>query len=128
MDTKRKNSKKRQAIYDALAATKEHPSAEMLYETLKPDVPDLSLGTVYRNLSVFVEDGDAVSVGNVDGQARYDICTVPHPHYVCRKCGRVMDIALDTDFTALYAKVAELTGAVPEYHALTFYGLCADCK
>lgn len=60
----RKYSKKREAILEALRNTTEHPSAEMLYARLKPEFPDLSLGTVYRNLAMFIRDGDAVSVGH----------------------------------------------------------------
>lgn len=63
----RKYSKKRQAILDALRNTTEHPSAEMLYARLKPEYPDLSLGTVYRNLAMFIRDGDVISVGTVSG-------------------------------------------------------------
>ena len=57
----RKNSKKRQVILEALAATTAHPTAQELYQQLKPDYPDLSLGTVYRNLSLFSEQGDVMS-------------------------------------------------------------------
>lgn len=73
----RKYSKKREAILEALRNTTEHPSAEMLYARLKPEFPDLSLGTVYRNLAMFIRDGDAVSVGTVAGQERYDADTHP---------------------------------------------------
>ena len=74
----RKNSKKRQVILEALAATTAHPTAQELYQQLKPDYPDLSLGTVYRNLSLFAEEGDAMSVGVFRGQERFDArtCTV----------------------------------------------------
>ena len=77
MDTRRKNSRKRQAILEALCATREHPTAEMLYQQLKPDYPELSLGTVYRNLGVLAEEGLAVSVVRVAGQERYDATTAP---------------------------------------------------
>ena len=72
----RKNSKKRQVILEALAATTAHPTAQELYQQLKPDYPDLSLGTVYRNLSLFAEEGDAMSVGVFRGQERFDARTV----------------------------------------------------
>ena len=68
----RKNSKKRQVILEALAATTAHPTAQELYQQLKPDYPDLSLGTVYRNLSLFAEEGDAMSVGVFRGQEGVD--------------------------------------------------------
>ena len=88
----RKYSKKREAILEALRNTTEHPSAEMLYARLKPEFPDLSLGTVYRNLAMFIRDGDAVSVGTVAGQERYDADTHPHAHFICSECGRVLDV------------------------------------
>ena len=88
----RKFSKKRAAILEALRHTDEHPSAEMLYSRLKGEFPDLSLGTVYRNLAMFVADGDAVSVGSVGGQERYDAVTAPHAHFICSCCGRVLDV------------------------------------
>ena len=67
----RKNSKKRQVILEALAATTAHPTAQELYQQLKPDYPDLSLGTVYRNLSLFSKQGDVMSVGVFRGQERH---------------------------------------------------------
>ena len=76
----RKNSKKRQVILEALAATTAHPTAQELYQQLKPDYPDLSLGTVYRNLSLFSEQGDVMSVGVFRGQERFDARTrAPRP-------------------------------------------------
>ena len=90
----RKNSKKRQVILEALAATTAHPTAQELYQQLKPDYPDLSLGTVYRNLSLFAEEGDAMSVGVFRGQERFDARTNPHAHLHCVQCGRVIDVPL----------------------------------
>ena len=58
MEKARRYSKKRAAIIDALRASDAHPSAEMLYQKLKEQFPDLSLGTVYRNLSQLKQDGD----------------------------------------------------------------------
>ncbi|MBQ4652385.1 MAG: transcriptional repressor, partial [Oscillospiraceae bacterium] len=68
MEVKRKNSKKRAAILDALASVTEHPTAEMLYNALKNDYPELSLGTVYRNLTVLADEGLVVRVAHVGGQ------------------------------------------------------------
>ena len=66
----RKNSKKRQVILEALAATTAHPTAQELYQQLKPNYPALSLRTLYRNLSLFAEEGDAMSGGLFRGQDR----------------------------------------------------------
>lgn len=127
MEAKRNNSRKRQALLDALCATKEHPSAEMLYNILKPDFPELSLGTVYRNLSVLLEDGAIVSVGKVDGQERYDATTTQHAHLICRKCRRVIDLDLPDMVSSMYSEIEHGTGCHPESFSLTLSGLCNAC-
>ena len=68
MDTARRTSRKRQAIYEAICASHSHPSAEQLYMELKNSIPDLSLGTVYRNLGVLMQEGRVGSVGKLGGQ------------------------------------------------------------
>ena len=88
MDTIRKHSKKRDAILNCLRETDAHPSAEWVYSRLKPQIPDLSLGTVYRNLALFKETGEAISLGTVMGLERFDGRTDPHIHFVCTRCGR----------------------------------------
>ena len=88
METTRRQSKKRDAIRELLLACYDHPSAEEIYRRLKPDYPDLSLGTVYRNLALFREEGKAMSVATVAGQERLDGRTHPHAHFVCEKCAR----------------------------------------
>ena len=83
MATVRKHSRKRDAILAKLCQTTAHPSAVWIFEELRKDIPDLSLGTVYRNLSVFKEEGLVVSVGTVNGQERYDANTAEHTHFIC---------------------------------------------
>jgi Fur family peroxide stress response transcriptional regulator len=128
METKRKNSKKRQAILDALCATKEHPTAEMLYNQLKPDYPELSLGTVYRNLSILAEDGLVTTVVRVAGQERYDADTSPHAHFVCRECKRVMDMNMPEVVGELSQRLDEDYGFAVESCSLNFTGLCMECR
>ena len=85
-------SRKRQAIYELLLSTDIHPSADWIYNTLKPAYPDLSLGTVYRNLKVLEEKRIVKSVAVVGGSERYDARMSVHSHFVCRCCGRVEDV------------------------------------
>ena len=92
MESTRRQSKKRDAIREILLASYDHPSVEEIYRRLKPDIPDLSLGTVYRNLALFREEGKAMSVATVAGQERFDGRTHPHAHFICEKCGRVDDV------------------------------------
>ena len=122
----RKFSKKRAAILEALRSTQEHPSAEMLYARLKCKFPDLSLGTVYRNLAMFVADGDAVSVGTVAGQERYDADTAPHAHFICACCGRVLDVC-SPSLDGIDRRIEEETGGVVLSRSLSFTDTCAAC-
>lgn len=101
MATIRKRSRKRDAILACVRATTCHPSAEWVYQRLKPTIPDLSLGTVYRNLSMFKDEGLVISVGTVGGLERFDGNTKPHTHFVCTRCSAVldlMDINLEDEF------------------------------
>ena len=128
MDNKRNNSKKRQAIYEYLCSVTDHPTAEMVYSALKPEIPELSLGTVYRNLAVLLEDGQIITVGKVDGQERYDARTTPHAHFVCRKCRGVLDVFLPDVVSGLYGQVDEKFGYLAEGYTLTLHGLCDECR
>lgn len=115
-------------MLEALTATNEHPTAEMLYKALKRDYPELSLGTVYRNLAVLREDGLAVSVAHVDGQERYDARTDPHAHFICRRCGRVLDIELPGGIGSLAGELSQGLGCSVESVALSASGVCAECS
>ena len=127
MALRRNNSIKRQAILDALCASREHPSAEMLYDALKADHPQLSLGTVYRNLSGFVDDGAAVTVASVDGHLRYDGDVSAHAHFICRKCRRVLDLPLPFDAGKTCSKLEKDHGCSVDGFCLTFSGICPEC-
>ena len=121
-------SRKREAIYNALRGTTVHPTAEWVYETLKPDYPDLSLGTVYRNIKKFCESGKVRSVGVIRGQEHFDGDTSKHSHFVCSGCGRVLDI-----FEPVVAE--ETLAGIEEKHDfriisedILFSGVCPNCK
>lgn len=92
MERATRYSRKREAILNAIQSTDCHPSAEWVYQTLKPTHPDLSLGTVYRNLVLFQQQGLIQSIGVVKGQERFDGCIAPHSHLICTCCGAVMDL------------------------------------
>ena len=122
-----RHSKKRDAILAAIRSTDCHPSAEWVHQTLKPTHPDLSLGTVYRNLTFFREQGVIQSVGVVQGQERFDGTTAPHSHFVCSCCGCVSDLHRIDPHNDLEGLVRREYGVQVERHELTFYGLCTAC-
>lgn len=83
----------------------------------------MSLGTVYRNLSLFKKEGNALSVAVVGGQERFDGCTQPHAHFICRCCGGVSDFGPMPDILA----AEDGGGAMIEGCQLNYYGVCAEC-
>ena len=100
-----------------------------LYQQLKPDYPDLSLGTVYRNLSLFSKQGDVMSVGVFRGQERFDARTEPHAHLHCAQCGRVIDVPLPgAPEPQLCALAQSVTDAQVLGCSITFTGLCKACQ
>lgn len=127
MPRKQNYSRKREAILTLLRGTKIHPSAEWVYQELKPQFPDLSLGTVYRNLSRFKEEGTIVSIGTVKGQERYDADISPHSHLICTRCGAVLDVTGDFVREGADALAAAQCEAKVESHSVLFYGLCRAC-
>ena len=128
MEAKRNNSRKRRAILEALASTTEHPTAEMLFNMLKEEFPELSLGTVYRNLGILAEEGQLVRVAHVSGQERYDARMEAHSHFICRNCSKVVDVDLPDTVGAMYSGIEQSLGCCAETHSLSFMGLCRDCR
>lgn len=126
MEVVRKHSKKRDAILDCIRQTTCHPTAEWVYRQLKPSFPDLSLGTVYRNISMFKEENVIQSIGVVNGLERFDYNTEPHTHFICTKCGEVLDlhhVALPQSVLDEAAAGGSVTG-----YQLQFTGICPQCS
>jgi Fur family peroxide stress response transcriptional regulator len=124
---KKKHSRKREAILTLIRSSKTHPGAQWVYEQLKPRIPGLSLGTVYRNIGLFRNEGLVASLGVVNGEERFDGTVEPHPHAVCTRCGRVED--LPAGFLAGISPhfPLEIPGFSIDIRDTVFYGLCEDC-
>ena len=127
METPKKNFRKRTAILSFLRQTKDHPSAEMVFNHLKQEIPDLSLGTVYRNLSMFKEQGEIISLGTVNGVERFDGNIEPHVHFICNGCNCVTDLMQIHVPEELNQQVTKATGGSVTMCHLTFNGYCKDC-
>ena len=127
MNTTPKNFRKRNAIYECLIASKAHPSAEAIYTQLKPTIPDLSLGTVYRNLHLFKDQGLAISVATVNGVERFDGNTKPHVHFICNDCTAVIDLEELAVPQALTKAAESSIGSKVAECQLSFTGTCKNC-
>ena len=124
----RKHSRKRDAILECVRGTDCHPTADWVFTQLKPVIPDLSLGTVYRNLAMFKEAGIIQSVGVVNGLERFDRTVTPHCHFICTRCGRVIDVENAVLPAALCDQAANETGGVVQSWNLLLHGLCDHCR
>ena len=125
--TTRNYSKKREAILQKIRSTTSHPTAEWVYHELKGEIPDLSLATVYRNIRLFKEAGDIVSVGTVDGQERFDGMITPHGHFICTDCLAVIDFAGDSEHGEVWDQLKEQGFQVNRVD-LVAYGTCEKCS
>lgn len=116
-------SLQREKIYAVVRESVEHPTAEMVFGWLKPEIPRLSLGTVYRNLHRMAEEGRLQELpGPI---VRFDGDTAPHPHFTCLTCGAVSDAPVSYDCGLDTAACRE--GFQATRHALMFYGTCPRC-
>lgn len=121
-----KYSRQREAIKDFLISRTDHPTADIVYTNIRKDFPNISLGTVYRNLSLLAERGEILKLSCGDNADHFDACTSPHHHFYCRKCHGVSDISLpDIDTIDLQAS-GNFRGQI-EGHSLYFYGICQNC-
>lgn len=120
-------SKQRQAIYKALCATKEHPTADQIYQLLKPDNPGLSLGTVYRNLNFLVDNQQIIKIDIGDNVDHFDADTQAHYHFVCKKCNRLLDLDVPYD-TNIIKNIQNESEHQILSHSIVFEGYCKQCK
>lgn len=127
MEASPKNFRKRSAILSYLRQVTTHPSAETIYSDLKSEIPDLSMGTVYRNLKLFQQQGLAVSVATVKGVERFDANTDPHVHFICDSCDAVIDLHQLSTPQALCSEVEGCIGCTVSGCQLSFTGTCRQC-
>lgn len=122
-------SPKRAQILDTLRVGN-HPSAEWIFQELKPQIPRLSLATVYRNLNAFQERGEILNLGVINGFQRFDGRVDPHSHFICSCCGDIQDI-LDEDeaiTSQLRQNVEDTLNVFVSGHWIQYQGLCDSCK
>lgn len=124
---KMKFSLQRQAIKDYLMTHQNHPTADTVYQHVREDYPNISLATVYRNLKLLSECGEALALSLGDGIVHFDGNTQPHSHCICRQCRNVFDLEMDS-FDHINTLAAAAFPGTIEGHVTYFYGICSDCK
>lgn len=121
-----KYSRQRESIKACLMNRKDHPTADAVYASIREEYPNISLGTVYRNLNLLVELGDARKLTFGDGKDHFDADTSEHYHFICSDCGAVMDLPMkplsDVEKTAQKSCQGRI-----DSHSICFIGVCQDC-
>lgn len=122
-----KHSKQRDAILDYLRSVTCHPTADTVYENVREKMPNISLGTVYRNLNMLADAGEILRLSCGGTSDRYDGCAKPHYHFLCRECGEVSDLEMDGLEHINVIAGANFEGII-EGHFTYFYGCCPECR
>ena len=121
-----KYSRQREEIKAYLATRKDHPTADAVYMAIRERIPNISLGTVYRNLTMLVENGEILRLRVGDGVDHFDYDTSSHYHFICSECGSVIDLDMKSIDSIMEIAGAGFDGRITG-HVTYFYGICGDC-
>jgi len=122
-----RGSKQKEAILKLVKGTTSHPTADWVYEQVRRKMPNISLGTVYRNLKLLQQEGKILELDLAGGLSRFDGNARSHPHFRCKQCGCIFDVDEPVD-REIDERIAQKTGFNISYHRLEFRGLCKDCN
>ena len=124
----KRNTIQSQLVIAAVRFLADHPSAGEVYDRITMEYPDISKGTVYRNLNSLVESGLLGKVSVPSGADRFDHILARHYHIKCTHCGKFMNVENFDYFHDLDDKLANATGFKMEHHGIVFSGLCPECQ
>lgn len=122
-----KHSRQRDSILEFLASRKDHPTADTVYMNVRRSFPNISLGTVYRNLTLLADIGEISRIRLGDGVDHFDYNTSPHYHFICSECGKVFDLDMKVTETLTQTAQENFEGKI-EGHVTYFYGRCNNCN
>ncbi len=121
-----RETRQRKVVYEAVKQSKNHPTADMVFEQVRDALPTVSLGTVYRNLSVLKDQGLVIELRGADRKAHFEADLTPHAHFTCNRCGSISDI--ENCPTPDWEDHPCLAGYVVEDFNLEFRGICPHCN
>ena len=121
-----KYSRQRESIKEFLMSRCDHPTADTVYMHIRKTFPNISLGTVYRNLALLSDLGEINKITTGDGADRFDANTHPHNHFICTNCHQVIDLEMENIDHIMEAAGKNFPGRIEGYTA-NFYGLCDRC-
>jgi len=123
-----KYSRQRTCILQYLQTHHNHPTAETVYQAVQEEYPNISLGTVYRNLTLLADMGIISRLTGGDGPDRFDANTKPHYHFHCTHCGDIIDLELEpADMEHINLLAMHHFDGIVEGHSTIFFGRCPHC-
>ena len=122
-----RGSKQRDTILRVVKNSKDHPRADWVYDEVRREIPNISMGTVYRNLKTLAKSGDIRQLELADGTSRFDGNTDSHYHFRCEKCGQIFDLDEPVD-RSIGERVAKNTGLKIFRQRMELIGLCNACQ
>lgn len=121
-----RHSTRRDVVLNVLKETTCHPTANWIYERAREQIPNISLGTVYRNISQLVDNGDIIAIDAGDGTVHYDARTTDHAHFYCTDCKSVSDVFFEYTLP-INNQAEEQLGCKVNRQCILFYGCCKNC-
>lgn len=121
-----KKSKQREMIKAFLMERRDHPTADVIYMNVRQQNPNISLGTVYRNLTLLADIGEIQRLRLGDGVDHFDAEMTPHYHFVCSECGNVLDLEMANMDSINDIASVNFPGKIAG-HVAYFYGTCPAC-
>ncbi len=122
-----RNTKQRDLILKVVEDSCDHPTAEMIYSRTREKMPNVSLGTVYRNLALLAEQGKIRHVAIPNGGDRYDKTVCTHAHLHCKICNSVTDVGEGLN-EEIAKTVSKESGCEIDTTDIIFVGTCAECR
>lgn len=126
MRKQRRNTRQLEVVWNAVKSETRHPTADQIYEKVRKKVPNISLGTVYRNLQKLVAE-EKLKVLTLGRSQHFDPLVRRHQHFICEKCSRVYDVFVDTEKEIAPTKLPH-DGFKVTSHQVAFYGTCKHCS
>jgi Fur family transcriptional regulator, peroxide stress response regulator len=124
--TSARNTRQLAMVWQAIKDDKSHPTADQVYERVRRKLPNISLGTVYRNLQKLVAL-KKLQVLMLGRSQHFDPLVQRHQHFICEACDRVFDVLVESQREIRPAKLPE-EGFTVTSHQLAFYGTCKGCS
>jgi len=121
-----RDTRQRRLVYETIRATQSHPTADWIFDRVRTTLPKISLGTVYRNLSVLRDGGLIREIFGTDHRAHYDANTMQHAHFICSECGAITDFHSIPEYE--WRALKELVGCEVTELRIEFAGVCAACR